>query len=41
MEFSGHPLGCPEWAELFDVNVYQKRLSDTERMQYLTFSLTG
>ena len=29
------------WAELFDVNVHQKRLSDTEKMQYLKFSRTG
>ena len=40
-EFSGDAWECPEWAELFDVIVYQKRLSDTEKMQYLKISLTG
>ena len=40
-EFSGDPLEWPEWAELFDVIVHQKRLSNTEKMQYLKISLTG
>ena len=40
-EFSGYPLEWSEWAELFDVIVHQKRLSDTEKMQYLKISLTG
>ena len=31
----------PEWAELLDVIVHQKRLSDIEKMQYLKISLTG
>ena len=31
----------PEWAELFDVIVHQKRLSDTEKTHYLKISLTG
>ena len=39
-EFSGDPLKRPEWAELFDVIVHQKQLSDTEKMQYLKSSLT-
>ena len=39
--FSGDPLDWPEWAELFDVIVHQKRLSDTEKIQYLKISLTG
>ena len=40
-DFSGDPLEWPEWAELFDVIVHQKRLSYTEKMQYLKISLTG
>ena len=40
-EFSGDPLEWPEWAELFDVIVHQKRLGDTDKMQYLKISLTG
>ena len=40
-EFSGDPLEGPEWCELFDVIVHQKKLSDTEKMQYLKTSLTG
>ena len=40
-EFSGDPLEWPEWCELFDVIVHQKKLSDTEKMQYLKTSLTG
>ena len=40
-EFSGDHLEWPEWAELFDVIVHQKRLSDPEKMQYLKISLTG
>ena len=40
-EFSGDPLEWPEWAEVFDVNVHQKRLSDTEKMLYLNISFTG
>ena len=31
----------PAWAELFEVIVHQKRLSDNEKMQYLKISLTG
>ena len=37
-EFSGDSL---EWAELFDVILHQKWLSDTEKMQYLKVGLTG
>ena len=40
-EFSGDPLEWPEWAKLFDVIMHQKRLSNTEKMQYLKISLTG
>ena len=40
-EISGDPLDWPECAELFDVIVHQKRLNDTEKMQYLKISLTG
>ena len=40
-EFSGDPLEWPEWCELFDVIVHQKKLSDSEKMQYLKTSLTG
>ena len=40
-EFSGDPLEWPEWSGLFDVVVHQKRISDTEKMQYLKTSLTG
>ena len=38
-EFSGDPLEWLEWAELFGVTVHQKRLSDTENMQYLKISI--
>ena len=40
-EFSGDPLEWPEWSGLFDVDVHQKPISDTEKMQYLKNSLTG
>ena len=40
-EFSGDPLEWPEWCELFDVILHQKKLSDTEKLQYLKTSLTG
>ena len=40
-EFSGDSLKWPEWAELFNVIVHQKRLSDTEKMHYLKISPTG
>ena len=33
------PLEWPEWAEFFDAIVHQKRLSDTEKMQYLKINL--
>ena len=40
-EFLGDPLEWPDWVELFDVIMHQKRLSDIEKMQYLKISLTG
>ena len=40
-EISGNPLEWPDWAELFDCIMHQKRLSDIEKMQYLKISLTG
>ena len=40
-EFLGDPLEWPQWSELFDVMGHQKRLSDTEKLQYLKTSLTG
>ena len=40
-EFSGEPLEWPEWAEFFVVIVHQKRLSDTESMQYLKIRFIG
>ena len=40
-EFSRDPLEWPEWADLLDVIVHQKRRSDTEKMQYLMISFTG
>ena len=39
-EFSGDFLEWPERAEVFDVILHQKRLSDTEKIQYLKISLT-
>ena len=32
-EFSGDPLGWPEWSGLFDAVVHQKLISNTEKMQ--------
>ena len=40
-EFSWDPLEWPQWAELFDAVLHQKRLSDTEKMQYLKIILPG
>ena len=34
-EISGEPLQWLECAELFDVIVHQKRLNDTEKLQFL------
>ena len=39
-EFSRDSLEWPEWADFFEVIVHRKRLSDTEKMQCLTISLT-
>ena len=40
-DLSGDSLEWLEWAEIFDVTLHQKRLSYTEKMQYLKISLTG
>ena len=40
-EFSEDPLEWPERLGLFDDNVHQKQISDTENMQYLMTSVTG
>ena len=40
-KFSGDPLEWLEWCELFEVIVHQKKLSDTEKMEYLKTSLAG
>ena len=41
LEFSGGSLECLECAFFYDVIVHQKRLSDTEKMQYQKINLTG
>ena len=40
-EFSEDPLEWPEWLGIFDDNIHQKQISNTENMHYLKTSVTG